>query len=284
MKTEYDIVKYNAKKSANQKRKFKFVLKRVLKAVIFLLIAIFAYATSYKFSGFYKTNIRLLTLFSCVAFGFALFFLLRIIFDVIAKITYAKKTKRAKAVESSQVDELNAMLFTEKYDFRYDFSLGLTDNLKHCFTLAESLVHDVAKKYGKDNKYYYLNYTVYDSLIIVNDVSSGVYDKVDGFFRALKLQDLPLNVIENKLKDLIEKEKKVEEINVKAQEQTGIKKVLSDLKQNVLHVGAKVTTFVFKNKIEETANDIIRFIGLEAFKIYGQRKVIKPAKNKGVQL
>ena len=284
MKTEYDITKYNAKKSANKKFKFKFVFKRFLKATLFLIAFALAYFLSYKYSGFYKTNVRLLTLIVCMGLGFGLFFLIYYIATLFAKISYNKKTKKAKNNSLVYTDELNAMLYTQNYDFHYDFNLNLVDNFKNAFSLGNSLVYDIAKKYDKDGRYYYLNYTVYDSLLIVEDVTSGIYDRIDGFFKALKLQDLPLDVVEKKLLALIETEKKADELNELSKTQTGVKKVISTIKKNVLHIGTKVTTFVFKNKIEETVNDIIKYVGEEAFKIYGQRKVIKPTSNKGVEL
>ena len=282
MKTEYDIAKYNAKKSANKKFKFKFMFKRIFKGAFFLAIFVLAYFLSYKFSGFHKTNIRLLTLLVCMVLGFALFFAVYFIITLFAKISYNKKTKKAKSNSLVYSDELNAMLYTQKYDFNYDFNLGLKDNFKTALSLADSLIHDVAKTYGKDGKYYYLNYTVYDSLLIIEDVTSGIYDRIDGFFKALKLQDLPLDVVENKLVALIETEKKADELNELSKTKTGIQKAISNIKKNFLRIGTKVTTFVFKNKIEETVNDIIRYVGEEAFKIYGQRKVIKPTSKKGV--
>ena len=284
MKTNYDIIKFNTKENANKKRKLKFFFKRVFKGAIFLIIFVLAYFLSYKFSGFYKTNLRLLTLLVCMALGFCAFHLIYFIITLFAKISYNRKCKKAKENSLVFSDELNAMIYTEKYDFTYDFNLGLTDNLKNAFSLGDSLVHDIAKKYDKDGKYYYLNYTVYDSLLIVEDVTNGIYDRIDGFFKALKLQDLPLDIVEKKLLSLIETEKKAEEINEISTSQTGIKKAISIVKKNFLHVGAKVTTFVFKNKIEETINDIIKYVGEEAFKIYGQRKVIKPTSQKGVEL
>ena len=43
-------------------------------------------------------------------------------------------------------------------------------------------------------------------------------------------------------------------------------------------------TLLFKNKIEETVNDVVKYVGEEAFKIYGGRKVVKSTSYKGVGL
>ena len=284
MKTEYDIVKFNTKENANKKRKTKFFFKRVFKAVLFIAIFVLAYFLSYKFSGLYKTNIRLLTLLVCMGLGFLAFYLIYFVITLFAKISYNKKCKKAKQNSLVFSDELNAMIYTGAYDFYYDFNLGLTDNLKNAFSLGDSLLHDIAKKYDKDGKYYYLNYSIYDFLILVEDLTNGIYDRVDGFFKALKLQDQPLDIVEKKLMALIETEKKAEEKSQEIKSQTGIKKVISVVKKSVLQVGAKVTTFVFKSQIEQTINDIIKYAGEEAFKVYGQRKVIKPTSQKGVEL
>ncbi len=284
MRTEYDVIKYNAKECDNKKRKFKFCFKRILKCVCFLVVFILAYFLSYKFSGFYKTNIRLLVLVVCTLVGFALFFLIYYLITLFAKISYEKKSKKSQYNQFVYNDELNAMLCTGKYRFNYDFKQGLTDNLKRAFDIADSLVFNVAKTCNKDGKYYYLNYTVYDFLLIVEDVSNGIYDKIDGFFKTLRMQDLPLDVVEEKLIALVETEKRAEEINELSKSQTGIKKVISNVKKNLLHFSTKVTTLVFKNKIEETVNDVIKYVGEESFKIYGGRKVMKPTSYKGVEL
>ncbi len=284
MRTEYDVIKYNAKNSANKKRKFKFFFKRVFKSALFIVIFALAYLLSYKFSGFYKTNLRLLTLIVFMSLGFVSFFAVYFLVTLFAKVSFRKKSKKAKANSLTYSDELNAMLYTEKYDFNYDFSLTLTDNFKRAFALADSLVYDVATKYKKNGKYYYLNYSIYDSLLIVEDVTSGIYDRIDGLFKWLKLQDVPLSIVEDKLLSLIESEKKAEEESNDIKSKSGIKKIFSNIKVNVLQAGTKVTTLVFKNKIEETINDIIKYVGEEAFKVYGQRKVIKPTSSKGVEL
>ena len=267
MQTEYDIVKYNEKKRMNKKRRLKSFFNKSLKGVLFLCVAVFAYLISYKISGFYKTNMRLLTLLVCMVLGFGLFYLINFLVETITKKSISKKTQKAKELNPDLEVELNKILSQQNFKFEYNFNLTISENLSQAFILADGLLKEVAKRYGKVGKYYYLNYTVYDFLMLFEDVSKGVYDKVDGFFSLLKLQDTPLDIVENKLVSLIEMEKQLEKKEQDIQEQTGIKKALSNIKKKILSVGAKVTTFVFKTQIEETINEIIVFVAKEAFKI-----------------
>lgn len=273
MKNEYDFLTKKTKEISNKKRSFAFNLKRFFKAVLLLCLGAIAYGVSYYFSGFYKTNVRLLTLLVCTALGFLGFFIIYYVISLFAKLSYEKKRKKPIIQECAFIDDLNAMLYSKKYDFIYDFNKTLPENLSVVFDNLKSLVHDVSKKFNKDGKYYYLNCTSKDLLLVFSDVIEGLHDKVDGFFTALNLQDKPLSFVEKRLIDLIEKDKKLTNESFEKENQTGLNKFISKFKENLLNLSGKVTTFIFKTQIEETANGIIKFIGEEAFKVYGQGQI-----------
>ncbi len=273
MKNEYDIINKKSKENVNKKRKSALGLKRFFKATFLFLLVVVVYGLSYHFSGFYKTNVRLLTLVVCMALGFILFYIIYSIFSLFAKISYDKKSKKPKMEAFVYYDDLNAMLCSKKYDFTYDFNKSLTENLGVIFEKSASLVHDISIKCNKDGKYYYLNCTSIDLLLVFGDIVDGLHNKVDGFFKLLNLQDKPLNFVEKRLVDLVEKDKQLAGENLGLKEESNFKKFVTKIKENLLNISGKVTTYVFKHQIEESANDVIKFMGEEAFKVYGQDKI-----------
>ena len=233
---------------------------KALKITLLSFLVLLIYAFSVYLSGFYETNKKLLTLVFFAILGFLLFFIVYYILYFITFIAYkAKLKKRVKKAKNSE-SEFGLLMANSNYTFVYDSKLDLFGNLKVVTNTLLTVVGDVSKKCGSKGKYYYLSFTSFDALAIVKDVLNGVSTKVDGIFKLLRIQNKPIGILEKKLSELVE-EGGFEE------------KPKNPFLSKVVEVGIKAAALTFRKKLESSINDIISYVGLEAFKLFSDSVV-----------
>ncbi len=236
---------------------------KIFKIISLILLLILSYVCSLHFNGYEKTNIRFLNLIALALIGFFSFY---IVYYIICFIIFIKY-KILQKIESKNVvncdDKVNDFLKDEKYKFTYNVKIPVQENLSNAVTLAKNVVLDVATLNKKNNKYFYLNYSVYDALEIYGNLVTFAYDKIDGVFKTFKIQNKPITIIEKSLQKVIEDE------NIENTENK--QGLLSKIKKGVGNVVLNTSIFLFKNKIQDAVNEIIALVCLESFKIYGKR-------------
>ncbi len=245
----------------NIKPKNKFNIKNILKYTIILALFVISYFCSYHLYGSYVTNKRIVYLIIFGFSGFIAFFAVYYTFYFFSYLSYEKARKRQANEVVNCDDKASNILKDEKYKFKYNVKISFTENIKTAYEQGKSLVFDISKQTGKEGEYFYLNYTVYDALTIFGNAIIFMHDKIDGVFKALRIQDKPIGFIEKYLYNLIEKEKT--ELNI---EEKPVKKqgLISKVKSGFINVGI----FLFKGKIEGAINDIFAFLALESYKTY----------------
>lgn len=242
----------------------KTAFNKIIKFILLTLLLVFSYYLSFKVDGFYKTNIKAITIIVFSILGFVSFFLGYYVFKIFYLISYNKKRKKLSKSVVNCDDELSIILQDEKFIFKYDKKLDLKANLKNASEIIINLVKDVSAKFGKNGKFFYVKYTVYDALTIFENAVDGIHNKLDGYFKFFKLQDKPLSIVEKSLSNLLNQS----EINV---EEIEVEKGFFSKVKNKLTNGAKTVGFFFiKGKIEGAVNDVVSFVGAEAFRVYSK--------------
>ena len=257
------------------KKAEKLKVKSVIKWVVIILLTLFAYAFSLYQNGFEKTNLKLLQLIICSAFGFLIFFVFYYIFCGINLIIYNKKLKRRTSSIVNCDEQIEKAVNEPKYQFSYDTKSTFKQNLSSALTVMTTLAGDVANSYGKKGKYALLDFTVYDALSFVGNCIDGVESRVDGMFKFIEftgVKDKPLPFIENALTKLIDKELSANNDCAETVENNPPKKdgLSKKIVNKVKNLGGKVAVFTFKGVIENTLNDVIRFVGAEAFRVFSK--------------
>ncbi len=233
---------------------------RYVKIAGVLLVLIIAYAISVYTSSFNQTNIKLLSLVLYTVCGFLGFYLIYFVFYLITLVSYNKRVKKiANTVVSC--DDNVALLFSRGKRFRYDVKESFTSNINNYKTAVLDVVEEVATGYGaKKGNYYYLNYTVYDAIDVVNNAIDAIDGKVSPIFKLLRAEDKPLKVVEKLLVSAIENENREQEVIEKK----------PSLISAVINKAKTVGTFIIKGAIDNAFNDLLVFICYEAFKVYGK--------------
>ena len=241
----------------------KRIVSNVLKYSIFFLIAIFSYFASAYLYGYKKTNERLIILVICALVGIMLFFLIYLIAYGITLLKYSIKAKRKIKNEINCDDLICSIIEKNGYKFSYDLKKSINENLKEGVNLSYNLVKEIAKGFGSNGKYVYLDYTVYDALEIFGNAVDVVKVKADAIFSLLRIQDKPISLLEKKLTDILE--------GAPAISQEKPKTVMSKLNSGVKNVAGKVAIFALKGKISSLVNEIVEYVGFEAFRVFSKQ-------------
>ena len=248
----------NVNTYSRKKRLLNFV-----KYAVFLLIAVFSYFASAYLHGLTKTNERLIILVVCTFLGIALFFIIYIILYAITAIKYSIRSKRKKD-NTVNCDSLLTELITENnFKFNYDLRKSVNENLRDGVNISYQVVKEIANGYGNSGKYVYLDYTLYDALEIFGNAVDVVKVKADAIFSLLRLQDKPISLLEKKLTDIIEGQPIIEEEKPET--------VFSKINSGVKNVASKVALFALKGKISSLVNEIIEYVGFEAFRVFSKQ-------------
>lgn len=235
---------------------------KILKTILFSLLLVLSYVASVYVKGFAQTNTRLLYLLVFVFLGFCSFYIVYYIIYFITNLKYKRQDKKKKEFIVNCDDSVSNFLKDEKYKFTYNVKNSIKDNIESAVSVAKNVILDVATINDKNNKYFYLNYTVYDALEIYGNLVTFAYAKIDGVFKTFKIQNKPISFIEKSLQNVIvdDKGEKVEEKD----------NLLIKIKKGVGNAVLNTGIFLFKNKIQDAVNEIISVICLEAFKVYGK--------------
>ncbi len=245
-------------KKVNKKR-----LLNVIKYAVFLIIAVFSYFASAYLNGYTKTNERLLILGICTIIGFALFFIVYAILYGVTALKYKIKLKKAKNTTINCDDLLTNLIAEKKYKFNYDLRKSVSENLKDGANISYNLVKEIAGGYGNSGKFVYLDYTLYDALEIFGNATQVLKVKADALFGLLHLQDKPISILEKKLTDILEGD-----IVVQEEKPSSVK---SKIGEGLKHVAGKVALLALKGKISALVNDIIEYVGFEAFRVFSKQ-------------
>ena len=240
----------------------KIKLNRFLKTAGAVLAVIIAYAISVYTKSFSETNVLLLRLVIYSLCGFVGFYIVYSIAYLITLVIYNRRVKKiAKTVISC--DDNVAMLFSGgKNAFRYDVKKDFKHNINEYKNTALNVVEEVAAGYGiNKGNFYYLNFTVYDLIDVARNAVDGVDNKISPIFKFLHAEDKPLSMVEALLVSAIESEK-----HPKIEEETKKPNAFSTLINKAKMAGA----FVLKGAIENACNELLIFLGYEAFKVYGK--------------
>ncbi len=246
-------------KIVNQNKRSK--LKNVVKTALMLIVFAISYVISAVTSSVYLTNIKLITLLICFVLGALIFFIIYGVLYLIAIIKISKKTKRLISNEISCDDRAVNYFKSIDYKFNYDVKKKFSENLLSFKLDVVKIVQDVAQTYGNHDKYYYLGYTIYDALGVLDNAVDLLDAKISPIFKFLKVDDKPLKSVELTLEKAIELGAEGRE-NLVENKGGFLKKAGEKL--------AKVTVYVFRTKIENLMVDVVKFIGFKAFEVYSK--------------
>ena len=249
------------KVSANKKK----VVLKILKPLIFIALFVVAYIFSYKISGFYQTNIKLLTLVISIVVGFLFFYLIYGVIYLISYVKIKRKEKRNSNLEVNCDDKVSAFFKGDKYRFKYNTSVSFTDNLIELGKISLEVNSAIAEIYGKGGKYSFLNYPVYDGLDFLGNALDVLHYKLYGVLSLLKLEDKPISFIEKNLNKVLYNEVS-EEVAV-TKEKKGF---FTAVKDKVKSTFIKTSIVVMKGKIQSVFNECIEFVASESFRIYSK--------------
>lgn len=235
-------------------------LLKLINTLVIFLVLVTAYALSVYTSSFKEANLKLLSLFFYALFGFIGFYIVYAVAYLITMCTQIKNRKK-QAIDIVECDEqLNQIFSDNKNKFKYNPKCNVAVNFNIYKDQVLSVIKQIAEGFNKaKSEYYYLSYTVYDALDIVDNVINGVDAKVSPIFGLLKAEDKPLKVVEKLLVSAVEKE------NAESVEKTQ-NSFIKSIADKLLSAGL----MVFRKTLENTANDLIVFIGFEAFKAYNK--------------
>ena len=263
----------------NVEKSQKFKLKSVIKWVVIILLTLFAYAFSLYQNGFKNTNLKLLTLLIFSALGFLSFFIFYYLFCAIS-ISYQRKKQKKQLSQTVNCDEkIVNTISDQKYSYSYNAKISVKENFASALSVMTTLVGDIANMHGKKGKYALLDFTVYDALNFVGNCIDGAQSKVDGMFKFIEftgIKDKPIPFVEKTLTKLIDKElNKEKEIDGEqienAKKSNSLTKKIADKFKSV---GGKVAVYTFKGVIENTINDVIRFVGAESFRVFSNNSTL----------
>ncbi len=250
---------------SDKKPKNNRFLKNAIKYLIFTVIAVVSYGVSLYTNGLKSTNNKLITLVICTLFGILLFYLIYCLVYAFTKLSYARKRKRNSIVINCD-EELANILNSGNFNFSYDVKKSVNENLKQGANLSYILAKTIASGYGSKTKYVYLDYTVYDALEIIGNALDVVKEKTDSIFSLLHLQDKPISFLEKKLSDILEGQDEIVSDELVETKPT----LLNKLKSGIKSGATKLALFTVKGQISKLTNEIIQFIGSEAFRVFSK--------------
>lgn len=248
-------------------------LKLVLKWVVIVLLTCFAYAFSLYQNGFEKTNQKLLTLLICALIGFLLFYLVYLVVNLICIASERRKIKKALLKTINCDEQIAKTISNQKYLFNYNVKISAKENFSSALSIITTLVGDVSHKFGKKGKYALLNFSVYDALDFVENCIDGVEGRVDALLKNIEftgVRNKPLPFIENALNKMIDSELNGESENAVEEKVSKFSEFSKKVSNKVKSIGGKVVTYTFSGVIENTVNDVIRFIGAESFRVFSK--------------
>lgn len=252
------FAKSGEKSSANKKVR----LKNVVKTLIILAVFSISYTVSALTSSVYETNKKLVILLICFLIGFVLFYLIYGVLYLIALFSVSKKTQKLLKREIS-CDSQAADYFDKKeYRYKYDNAKTFNENMSVLKSDALSVVKDISDGYGNhDDKFYYLGYTVYDAMEVIDGAIDLIDSKITPVFKFLRAEDKPLKSVETALQKALKTD-----VEQSVSEETAPKGFFKKIGAKLV----KTTAFVFRGKIENAVTDVVKFIGFKAFEVYGK--------------
>lgn len=245
-------------KSAENRRKISDKQKRAMK--ICALSVVFLAATAYSVykNGVFGTLKNLLTLAVCAFLGYAAFYLVVLLFRVILR--KRRKRKSQKAALPKNTDASACALLEKAGEFNYDKRQTPLENLKTAGGKALTIIKTASQKAEKKaSKYYFVNFTVYDAVDIFDASVDKLYEKIDGVFGLLRMQNKPLGFLEKSLENALVDEG---DDDNEPKKQSGFKKAVKEK-------GISVAIALLKNQINAQINDLLNFVAGEAVFVFG---------------
>ncbi|MBR2377172.1 MAG: hypothetical protein IKA85_05270 [Clostridia bacterium] len=244
----------------------KLRISYILKDLLLLLLVIVVYAVSVYLTGFSATNYKLLTI---VFYGIVGFVGAVIIYGIVLGVL--KLAERIKIKKSKNRTIKFIGVETEICEnFSYNCDSSIKDNVSVFFTTLKNTLTPLANKYGHYGKYSYLSFTFEDAHEFIKTVVFELENTVDSILELpiinkFDLKNKPLSIVENKLKEVLEKENKTEENK--------------DLKTKIVgKVLIKNGKGFVKNFINSKLNFVISYTADKASIIYLKNGKIKPKK------
>lgn len=244
-------------KPAENRRKISDKQKRAMK--ICALSVVFLAATAYSVykNGVFGTLKNLLTLAVCAFLGYAAFYLVVLLFRIILR--KRRKRKSQKAALPKNTDASACALLEKAGEFNYDKRQTPLENLKTAGGKALAIIKTASQKAEKKaSKYYFVNFTVYDAVDIFDASVDKLYEKIDGVFGLLRMQNKPLGFLEKSLENALVDEGDDSE----PKKQSGFKKAVKEK-------GISVAIALLKNQINAQINDLLNFVAGEAVFVFG---------------
>ena len=242
-----------AKKSGKISDKKKRALKISALSVVFL--AATAYSV-YK-NGVFGTVKNLLTLVVCAFLGYAAFYLVVLVFRAALRKRRKRKLSKAKPIVRDE-NSASALVYGEG-EFNYDKKLTPLENLKLAGGKALAIVKKASQKSVKKvKKYYFVSFTLYDAIDVFDDTIDKLYDKVDGIFGLIKMQNKPLGFLEKSLENALTQE---DAEKAEPKKESGLKKAIKEK-------GMSVAITLLKKQINAQINDLLLFVATEAVFVF----------------
>ena len=157
--------------------------KTIIKYLILGAVFIAAIVISIITSGVVETLNKFLVLVICATIGFVLFYAAYYIAYYITQKTYLKKRKTQVEEVVSKNEDINRLISSKKYAFKYQNKLSFENNLQNLLKTLLVAIEDVACGFDKSGKYYYLNYTAFDGIDVIKNVINAADEKVGGVLK-----------------------------------------------------------------------------------------------------
>ena len=223
------------------------------KYLVMLGVFVIALIISIITSGFQTTLYKFIELIVFAILGFILFYVVYFTAYFITKQVYSRNRKTYVKTQISTNADIERLVNNPKYSFKYQRKQSLTENVQTLIKTISVAVSDVSEGFEKGGKYYYLNYTVFDAIAVLQETINLADEKFGGVLKKFKFYDKPIGFIESKLTELVEGEEP---------------KKSSPIIGGLIKAGA----FVFANQLTSACNDFIAYVISEAYSVYGKDK------------
>lgn len=239
-----------------------FRIKGYIKSILTILLFAFAYVISVITSSFEETNKKFILVLLCALLGFIGFYVVYGILYIISQIVYSIKAKKLIKSEINSNTIIENYIQEKEYSFKYDRKKSFSLNLSQAKSDMLDVIKDIANGFNKGKgKFYYLNYSIYDAVSVLDTTIELFDSKITPLFKFLKAEDKPLGVVEKLLTTAIEKE------NVEVdKEPTKSAMILKKIGSKILNA----TAYIFKGVIESTINSVVVFVGVKAVELYSK--------------
>ncbi len=237
--------------------------KGIFSFLAVLLVLIVSYSLNVYTHSFVEANNKLISLFLYAILGYCGFYVLYYITYFITLLLYNKKCKKLAKNVISCDDDVSNLFSNDKHRFSYDKNLSFNDNINVYKEGVFNLIKQIAGGYsvGK-GQYYYLNFTVYDAIKIINDAVDGIDVKISPIFKFLRAEDRPLKTVEKLLVNALENEGQLDVVEPQKSKNAIVQSLVIKAKQ--------VGISLIKTPLENALNDLRVFVGYEAFKVYSK--------------